>query len=299
MLRLIAPDTFASMATGQTHAWLARAVAAAAAAGVTCEAVSTASDQPHEAILHAAEAAGCDLVLMASHGRRDWRARMAGSVTHRVVDRAKVAVLIARVESNVVPDAQERALSAIRDDHRSLAAVLSAMQRHTGECIASGQTLNAQMIGAAIEYIEAFPERLHHPKEEQTLFARLRLRAPQSAPLLDALEGQHRDGAQIFRGLRQAQAAELPAFELALAAFARSQCQHMRTEESLVLPMASEYLHAEDWQEIAVAFEGRGDPRFDDGTEESLGQVFTRLMNLAAHGDTSSRMQAGSAAAAD
>jgi hypothetical protein len=75
------------------------------------------------------EAAGCDLVLMASHGRRDCRARMAGSVTHRVVDRAKVAVLNARVESNFVADAQERALSAIRDDHRSLAAVLSAMQR--------------------------------------------------------------------------------------------------------------------------------------------------------------------------
>jgi hemerythrin-like domain-containing protein len=102
------------------------------------------------------------------------------------------------------------------------------------------------MIGAAIEYIEAFPESLHHPKEEKTLFARLRLRAPQSAPLLDALERQHRDCAQVFRELRQAHAADLPAFGLALAAFARSQWQHMRTEESRVLPMPSEHLRAED-----------------------------------------------------
>ena len=281
LLHSMSPAAFAVAAAGQSEALLARAAAAAAAAGVVCERRSVISDRPHEAIVEAAAAAGCDLVFMASHGRRGLRARMAGSVTHRVIDAAPLPVLVARVESNAAPDAQERALSAIRDEHRSLAAVLRAMQQHVRERAGTGQALDARLMGAAIFFIEAFPEKLHHPKEELTLFARLRQRAPQCGPVLDGLEQQHRNGSQQFAALRQALREGPAAFDGALAVFANSQWQHLATEEDVLLPMASEHLQPGDWPEIADAFEGHGDPRFDADAEDSFAQVFVRLMNLA------------------
>ena len=43
---------------------------AAKAAGVAVETIRESNDHPWEAIIHAAEAKGCDLIVMASHGRR-------------------------------------------------------------------------------------------------------------------------------------------------------------------------------------------------------------------------------------
>lgn len=42
-----------------------------------------------------------------------------------------------------------------------------------------------------IHYIDAFPERLHHPKEDQFLFARLSERSPESRPLVEELRAEH------------------------------------------------------------------------------------------------------------
>ena len=47
-----------------------------------------------------------------------------------------------------------------------------------------------------IYYIDAFPERFHHPKEDEYLFYFLRIRHPDAIPLLDRLQGEHRAGAK-------------------------------------------------------------------------------------------------------
>ena len=49
---------------------LAKACVVARTAGVAYDALAVTSDRPHEAILGAAEAQGCDLIFMASHGHR-------------------------------------------------------------------------------------------------------------------------------------------------------------------------------------------------------------------------------------
>lgn len=76
---------------------LARDVALAAeAAGVQAKAVTVRSDLVAEAILAAARKHRCDLVVMASHGRRGIKRLLLGSETQHVLTRGSVPVLVLR-----------------------------------------------------------------------------------------------------------------------------------------------------------------------------------------------------------
>ncbi|AKC87021.1 universal stress protein [Pseudoxanthomonas suwonensis] len=75
---------------------LAQAAERASAAGVEHATVSQASDDPHEAIIATAKEKGCDLIAMASHGRRGVKALVLGSVTAKVLTHSEVPVLVYR-----------------------------------------------------------------------------------------------------------------------------------------------------------------------------------------------------------
>ena len=73
---------------------LNRALAAAKSAGVTCDTIQVESEQPAQAIIAAAKEKGCDLIVMASHGRRGLSAVLLGSVTRKVLTHTDTAVLV-------------------------------------------------------------------------------------------------------------------------------------------------------------------------------------------------------------
>ena len=66
------------------------------AAGMTCEAHTVEALHPWEAIIDHAKRQECDLVVMASHGRRGVAALLLGSETQKVLTHSQVAVLIVR-----------------------------------------------------------------------------------------------------------------------------------------------------------------------------------------------------------
>ena len=69
---------------------------AADAAGVPCETIREVHDQPYRAIIDAAHALGCDLIVMASHGRRGISALLLGSETVKVLTHSTIPVLVYR-----------------------------------------------------------------------------------------------------------------------------------------------------------------------------------------------------------
>jgi nucleotide-binding universal stress UspA family protein len=69
---------------------------AADAAGVRCDTIREVHDQPYRAIIDAAEAKGCDLIVMASHGRRGMSALLLGSEAHKVLTHSTIPVLVYR-----------------------------------------------------------------------------------------------------------------------------------------------------------------------------------------------------------
>jgi nucleotide-binding universal stress UspA family protein len=80
----------------QAHDFLAYVQQRAARAGVACESVLAIADDPYEAIISTARDRQCDLIAMASHGRKGLRALLLGSQTQRVLTHSAIPVLVLR-----------------------------------------------------------------------------------------------------------------------------------------------------------------------------------------------------------
>jgi nucleotide-binding universal stress UspA family protein len=66
------------------------------AAGVACETIQVVHQNPYQAIIDTADSKGCDLIVMASHGRRGIAAIVLGSETVKVLTHCKIPVLVYR-----------------------------------------------------------------------------------------------------------------------------------------------------------------------------------------------------------
>jgi len=286
--RVLAPAEFNDAVAGEARASLAMAEVVAREAGVAYESVAVTSNRPYEAILDAAEARGCDLVFMASHGRRGIRGLMLGSQTQKVLQHAAIPVLVSVVEANVPAAIQQAPLAILGDEHRSLAAVLHGLEFLVREARESGRPPSFSLLHAMVHYIQAFPQKLHHPKEEAHLFRRLRARTSELDEVLDELERQHVEGDRTAAELERSIAryeddprGGLEGFAAAVERFASTQLAHMRLETRVVLPAARRYLTEADWTELGRAFADNGDPRFSIDNDEAFRALFARILNLA------------------
>jgi len=291
LLRVIEPEQFDELARGETDSLLCKAMVAARHAGVKCRAVARIADQPAQAIVEAADEAGCDLIVMASHGARGVSRWLHGSQTERVLRQSSIALLVTRVESNAPLLASERALGVIQDEHRSLAVVIQAMKQIVGALPEGPRMADLPTLAAMVGYLREFPQRLHHPKEELHLHPRLRERVPDSRATLAEIEAQHGREADLVAAVDAAMAAmrsgdEGAASELARAV--RSLCQavrdHIAFEERVILPMAAQHLSEEDWKGVADAFAQNDDPHFGDMTTEAFRRLFAQLATAATAG---------------
>jgi nucleotide-binding universal stress UspA family protein len=68
----------------------------ARAAGVGAKRLAIAHDSPWQAIIRTAKSKKCDLIVMASHGRRGLAGLVLGSETHKVLTHSKIPVLVCR-----------------------------------------------------------------------------------------------------------------------------------------------------------------------------------------------------------
>jgi nucleotide-binding universal stress UspA family protein/hemerythrin-like domain-containing protein len=286
--RVMSPSAFNESMAGDARAILAKAEVVARAVGVPYDSAVTTSDRPHEAILKAAEARGCDLIFMASHGRRGVKGLMLGSETQKVLQHTTIPVLVSAVESNIDAPAFAAPIAIIRDEHRSLGAVIHGLEYLIREAREKKAEPRFSLLRAMVYYIREFPEKLHHPKEDTYLFAKLRERTPEFNDTLAELERQHEAGHQIVAELERSLSAYeadpatgLDAFAAAVKRFAETQWQHMSIETKVIIPAAQKFLTAPDWAEVSRAFAENGDPRFSIDADEEFRQLFARIMNLA------------------
>jgi nucleotide-binding universal stress UspA family protein len=90
------PDQHMAQAQQKAEAILGPVRERAAAAGVACEVCHALNDRPYEAIIQAAGSRGCDLIFMASHGRRGLLALVHGSQAQGVLTHSKIPTLVYR-----------------------------------------------------------------------------------------------------------------------------------------------------------------------------------------------------------
>jgi len=180
-----------------------------------------------------------------------------------------------------------KSIRIIQDEHRSITAIIEGLRQLLAEVEAGRAAPDFDLLAAMFGYIEAFPERLHHPKEDDFLFARLRLRRPDSAPLLDALHAEHVHGRQAFAELKaaldlyQQDPQTLRAFVERVERYSHFHWRHMRREEDEVLPLAAEALTGEDWDVIDAAFASNNDPVVGVSASREFRALFRRIVALA------------------
>lgn len=89
-------DRYARDATKAVEDYLDTMADEAAAAEVACDTVAVIHDHPYEAIIDTAVNKGCDLIVMASHGRRGLQGVLIGGETQKVLTHSRIPVLVYR-----------------------------------------------------------------------------------------------------------------------------------------------------------------------------------------------------------
>ena len=85
------------------------------------------------------------------------------------------------------------AISILKSEHRSISAVLHGLKELARMAQEAAVRPDFRVLRSMIRYIDEYPERLHHPKEDEQLFARLLQRAPESRLLIQALQAAKAD----------------------------------------------------------------------------------------------------------
>lgn len=158
-------------------------------------------------------------------------------------------------------------LRVIRDEHTALSAMLQSLllmlQRGPGQ----DPQRFFDVVRAMLFYVDEFPERLHHPKESALLFPRVARAVPSTLETIARLEQDHMKGEASVRDLQHLLLAwELlgdsrrEAFVNAVTHHVAFYQEHMRLEETVILPAAEQALGPDDWKALDEAFSANRDP---------------------------------------
>lgn len=181
--------------------------------------------------------------------------------------------------------AKKQALTLLKDEHRSLAAVIHALQ-FLVRLMLENKPVSGDLLGAILHYLTRFPERLHHPAEDRYLFVPLRAKTTEASDMLDLLEKEHGEGQQREASLLEALNAlnaRMPGatkqFAKVVEAYANFYWAHMVREETIILPLAERLLSQEDWEAAAAGFSANSDPMYGGDTAQDFKDLFSRIVN--------------------
>jgi hemerythrin-like domain-containing protein len=180
------------------------------------------------------------------------------------------------------------AFDVIRDEHHALAAMLRSLKLLLAQARREGAAPDFDVLRAMMFYLDEFPEKLHHTKENELLFPKLRARAPELAAVLDRLDADHARGEKAIRDVEHALLAfevmgesRREAFEQAVERYVNGYLEHMAVEESEILPTAQKVLSAADWAELDAAFAANRDPLTGHEPADEYRHLFSTIVRSA------------------
>ncbi|KAA3625927.1 MAG: hemerythrin domain-containing protein [Proteobacteria bacterium] len=173
------------------------------------------------------------------------------------------------------------ALRLIHQDHVNLDKVLSVLLEVGGSLPDQRSETVSSLLADAIYYIEVFPERFHHPKEEKLLFPLVRKLRPELNEVIDKLSEQHTQGERAIAELAAAVkrlegdwAANRETVQDLVRTYVDAQWEHMRLEEREILKPIRQTLTKADFLSLNSAYGVSNDPLFG----ENLGTGFDALL---------------------
>lgn len=176
-------------------------------------------------------------------------------------------------------------LTIIRDEHGALSAMLRSLSMLLAEHRRHGSLPDFSVLRAMLFYVDEFPEKLHHTKESELLFPKIRARCPEVAAVLDRLDRDHARGEKAIRDLEHdllafevLGEARRSAFENAVERYIDFYLSHMAIEEEQILPLAMKHLSEEDWTELDAAFLANRDPLTGHEPPDLYRPLFSKIV---------------------
>ena len=178
-----------------------------------------------------------------------------------------------------------KTLDIIHSEHQALAAVLQALRFVVDEIRSGKRQPDFRLLAAMVDYITKVPDKVHHPKEDNYLFPKLRDRSASAAELIAVLEAQHAEGYRMTAALQAALIhyqsigeKGFAAFDTLVQQYLDFNWKHLNREETELLPLARTALSAGDWKEVDAAFSANFDPYA--GAEGEFAELFHRIVNM-------------------
>lgn len=174
----------------------------------------------------------------------------------------------------------------IHDEHAALAAMLQSLRMMVKRGPGSEPENFFDVLRAMLFYIDEFPERLHHTKETELLFPPVLQRAPHLREAIERLDKDHAHGEASVREIQHLLLAwELlgesrrEAFEQATNRYLDFYLEHMRMEETVIMPEAEKVLTEADWKTLDAAFATNCDPLTGKYPRDPVyDRLFTRIV---------------------
>lgn len=185
--------------------------------------------------------------------------------------------------------AHDTVVKTLHGEHRSLERVVQTLQELLQEIASEYTQPDYALLALALYYIDEFPERLHHPKEDEHLFAALRGKSPAFERIIEELEREHEHDARLVSRMHRALVhylaggyASLETLKAAVDTYAQFLHAHMGKEETLLSDARGALTEAE-WQRIADAFAQNQDPLFGQDVRQEFRKLNQRIRNLLPH----------------
>ena len=177
-------------------------------------------------------------------------------------------------------------VDTIKQEHRALGHVVEVLQHSLRDIAAEHSEVDFKLLASILYYIDDFPERMHHPKEDAYIFKPLREVSADSNAVLDELLGEHGLSTKMLRDMHAALVhylagayGSLQAFISCVDAYAAMLKEHMRKEEEL-LARAGPSLPESKWQDILAAFTANEDPIASRDVRTEFRNLYGHIQNL-------------------
>ena len=176
-------------------------------------------------------------------------------------------------------------MAELHQDHKNLIKVMNVMEQQA-ESLLEGEDLNLSILLDAANYIQHYPDLIHHPRENQ-VFEVFVNRSSDAADVVEQLLSEHHelpsatikfqtmlDG--VVNGSLFVSRQELVDD---IKQFIEMERKHMNLEEGLLFPIINKTLTEGDWDELNSKMEENNDPLFSGQIEEIYQNLYRLIDN--------------------
>jgi len=179
-------------------------------------------------------------------------------------------------------------MKGLQKDHKNLAQVLEIMELQL-EKIAEGDDAALALMLDASNYIQKYPDMIHHPKENQ-VFDVFKHGSDEEAEALQTLRKQHEELPATTIKFQEMLDTAINGLEFisrddlvkSIQDFIELEWEHMNLEESVIFPLINKTLEDKDWDFLEKSIKADTDPLFNDHVEETFQNLYQSINSQAA-----------------